>query len=58
MGTDKVLVLDVGNNLRIAIMVRFLTAVEARVRLVRVIVVLRSGLRVHSLQDLVHAANF
>ena len=58
MGTYKVLVLNIRDDLGITIMVRFLTAVEARVRLVGIIVNLRRRLSVNSLQDLVHTTYF
>lgn len=58
VGTDKVLVLNIRDDLRITIMVRFLTAIEAGVWLVRIIVNLRRRLSVNSLQDLAHATNF
>ena len=58
VGTYKVLVLNIRDDLCITISVGFLTAIEAGVWLVRIIVGLRRRLIVNSLQDLVHAAYF
>lgn len=58
MGTYEVLVLNVRDDLGITIRIRFLTAIEAGVRLVGVIVNLRRRLGVNSLQDLIHTTYF
>lgn len=58
VGTYEVLVLNVRDDLGITIRIRFLTAIEAGVRLVGVIVNLRRRLGVNSLQDLIHTTYF